>query len=143
MLSLVLLPVLWKTASSPQEVAKLAAIAMQRFMRISREIIFLVFLTGIFNVMHAGVARGFDFGGVYLKVLVIKFTIFVAIIVVQAWQSLRLGPALVSTAAQISDASSPAHTSFRRLQRDALLTSILAIVLGTIAILLGLGLRYA
>jgi uncharacterized membrane protein len=139
-LSFALLPVVMRDSSSPQDASKLAATAIHRFQRISREIIFLVFLTGIFNFMHAGVARNFEFGATYMEVLAAKFVIFISIIVIQAWMSTRLGPALVATASQIGDA--PSKESFRRLQRKALLTSILAIVLGAIAILLGLGLRY-
>lgn len=138
----VIVPVLRKGISSAQDAARLVAMVMQRFQRISREIIFIIILTGIFNVMHAGMARGFDFSAGYLRVLVTKIILFVIIIAIQTWQTVRLAPALVSATSQMDQGASSLPGPAARLQRQALLTSILNVVLAVFAILLGLGLRY-
>ena len=53
------IPVLRKGTDSASAAARLTATALGRFQRISRELVFLILLTGIFNVINAGVARGF------------------------------------------------------------------------------------
>jgi hypothetical protein len=56
----------------------------------------------------------------------------------QAWQTFRLAPALV----RASSAPAPDAALIERTRRRALVTSLLAAVLGVGAILLGLDLRY-
>jgi len=133
-ISFVVIPVLKSTAVSPEEAARLSALVLQRFARISREVIFLIFITGIFNVMNTGVMRGFNFSGAYLSSLLTKVVLFVAIVIIQAWQSQRLAPALALQAAD-PDAT-------KRLQRQLFMTSMLSVILAVSVVLLGLGLRY-
>ena len=136
----VLVPVLARKTTSPKEVAGLVEGVLKRFQRISREIIFLVFLSGVFNIILAGMARGFSFGSTYMQILTIKLLLFIVIIVVQAWQSSRLAPSFVAMAAEADvDSMGPAS---KRLQRRLYLTALLNLVLGVTVILLGLKLRY-
>lgn len=140
--SFVFVPVLWRGVDSPQEAARLVAAVMGRFQRISREIIFLILVTGIFNFMNAGIARGFQFGGIYLSMLAIKVILFVAIIAVQAWQSFRLVPRMVAVTTGMEQASATRPGAVKRLERLALITSLVNSVMGISVILLGLMLRY-
>ena len=113
---------------------------LRRFQRISREVIFLIFLSGTFNIMLAGMASNFTFGSTYMRILAVKLLLFVVIIIVQAWQSSRLAPSFVAiTAGAEVDVMGP---EARQLQRRLYLTSILNLVLGMTVILLGLKLRY-
>ena len=138
----VLVPVLKSGIASPKESARLVAMAVQRFQRISREVILLILLTGIFNLILAGVARGFQFSAAYLTMLAAKVGLFAAIVAIQAWQSFRLAPALVSITSGTEQASGPAPAAIKRLQRQALVTSLLSLIFAVAAILLGLRLRY-
>ena len=135
--SFVFVPVLRRGIDSPQEVARLVSMVVQRFQRISRELIFVILLTGVFNLVHAGIARGFDFSAAYIKMLIVKVSLFVVIVAVQAWQSFRLVPAFASITS-----ATPGNATARRLQRRAIMTSILNAVLALSVILLGLELRY-
>lgn len=136
--SLVFLPVLRGGLESPHDAARLFAAASGRFLRISREIIVLVLLTGIFNVINAGVARGFAFSPAYIAILLFKIGAFVTIAGVQVWQAVRLAPALFSETSA-SDAS--ASHAIDRGQRRVLATSVVVLLLSVLAILGGLLLR--
>ena len=134
--SFVSVPVLRAGVDSPTDAARLAAMMLRRFQRISREIILLILLTGMFNVINAGMARGFNFSDSYILTLLVKLSLFVTIVAVQAWQSLRLAPALGTVA------NHPTGEDTARLHRRLMLTSLINLVLGVAAILLGLSLRY-
>lgn len=140
--SFVFVPVVRTGVESPALAARLAAAVMGRFARISREMIFLIALTGVFNVISAGNARGFDFSATYIGVLVTKVTLFVAIVGIQAWQCLRLAPALVSHASGSNPGTDPVPVPLEKLKRRAVVSSVVSFVLGLSVILLGLGLRY-
>ncbi len=138
----VFVPVIRRGIDSPKEVARLVAMVVQRFQRISREVVFLILLTGIFNLINAGVARGFDFSATYIRMLVIKVALFIVIIAIQTWQSFRLVPAYSAITSDMEQAVDTASGAFKRLHRRALMTSILSLVLAASVILLGLALRY-
>ena len=135
----VLVPVLARKITSPQEAAGLVHDVIKRFQRISREIVFLIFLSGIFNIMLAGMARGFSFGSTYMQILTVKLLLFVVIVGVQAWQSSRLAPAWVAAAQREADVMEPA---VRQLQKRLYLTTLLNMALGVTVIMLGLKLRH-
>jgi len=141
-ISFVFVPVLRSGIESPHHAARLVATVLHRFQRVSREIIFLVFLTGVFNLINAGVARSFDFTPTYLKLVGVKVVLFVVIIVIQAWHSFRVAPALVSMTSSMEQAIGPLSADVRRLQHRAMWMSILSTVLAVSVILLGLQLRY-
>ncbi len=135
----VLVPVLARKIASPKEVAGLVEGVLKRFQRISREIIFLVFLSGTFNIILAGMARDFAFGSTYMRILTVKLLLFVIIVIVQAWQSSRLAPSFVASVAEV-DTMGPAA---KKLQRQLYMTTLSNLVLGVTVILLGLKLRYS
>ena len=127
--SFVLVPVLSRKAD---EGGELVRAALQRFMRISREIIFLVFLSGIFNIILAGMVRNFEFGPVYMRIVTAKFALFIAIIVIQALQTVKLGPVFeTGGAAEVAQA-----------RKRFYLSSLLALTLGITVIMLGLRLQW-
>jgi len=132
--SFVVAPAVSKSTDSPGETATLIASVTGRFQRISRELIFAILLTGIFNVLHAGLLREFHFGAKYLGALFLKIALFLTIIVVQLWQSYRLTPALTSAATDLERT---------RLQRRAMAMASVNLVLAVVAIFLGLKLRYS
>ena len=132
--SFVMVPVLKQGAGSPETAAALFAHGLERFQRISREILLVILLTGIFNLGNAGMARGFGFGTLYLTILGIKVGLFLTIAAVQLWQSLRLAPA-IQAAAAVPEISSGLYRRF-------LLTSLLNVAMGVVAVLLGLRLRH-
>ena len=134
----VLVPVLARKITSPKEVAGLVEAVLKRFQRISREVIFLIFLSGTFNIILAGMASNFAFGSTYMRILTVKLALFVVIVIVQAWQSSRLAPSFVAIVAE-TDTMGPAAG---QLQRRLYLTALLNLVLGVTVILLGLTLRY-
>lgn len=133
----VLVPVLARKISSPTEVASLVDGVLKRFQRISREVIFLIFLSGMFNIILAGMGRNFAFGSTYMRILTVKVVLFIIIIIIQAWQSTRLAPSFVAVAADTTDGQSA-----EPLRRKLYLTTLLNLALGVTVIALGLKLRY-
>jgi putative copper export protein len=132
---LVAVPVLRQSLDSPAEAARLAARTIRRFHRVSVEVIVLVVITGIFNVMNAGMPRGFQFGAAYLHVLFAKLGLFLLMVGIQSWQAWRLAPALQAS-------PDPASGDLRTLYRQLLWTSILNVGLAVVVVRLGLELRY-
>lgn len=126
----------------PRAAVRLMAAALGRFQRISREIIFLIFLSGLFNIINAGVPREFDFGARYLGELGTKVLFFVALIAIQMWQSYRLIPRAAANIAAMGR-NDAAASALSLLQRRLLVTSLVSVVLAIAAIFLGLRLRYA
>ena len=140
-LAFVLLPVIWSGLESPKEAARLVAMSVERFQRISREVIFVILLTGLFNLINAGIARGFNFSTTYLTLLAVKVSLFLVVVVIQFWQSLRLVPALVAVASD-TESGSGAPQALKRLRKQFLTTSLLSVLLAGVLIFLGLALRY-
>lgn len=136
----VCVPVLMREAR-PQS-ARLVARVVHRFQRISWELVAVIVVTGIFNVLRVGVARGFGFDAAYVGMLVGKLCLLVAIVALQAWQSFRLVPAFVAVASNASPISGSEPPEFTRFRRRAFASSLLAVVLAAIAVFLGLLLRY-
>lgn len=141
-MSLVLSPVLRSNLDSPRDASRLAAIAAQRFQRISRELIGLILVTGIFNLIHAGLARSFHFSAAYLSMLALKIAFFLVIIGLQVWQSTRLSPALATLTAGMERRLDPMPDEVKQLHRRGLVVSVVSSVLALLAILLGLQLRF-
>ncbi len=139
---LVCVPVLMRDAPSSKEIARLVGKVVHRFQRISWEMTSVILVTGIFNLIHVGAARGFELSVTYVGILGVKAVLFVMIATVQAWQSFRLVPAYVAFASgpQGTDASAP--TEVKRFQRRILASSLFNLALAATAILLGLSLRY-
>ena len=133
-ISFVAIPVLRQAVDSPALAARLAARTVRRFHRLSVEVVVLIVLTGIFNVMNAGIPRGFQFGAAYLQLLLLKLGLFLAIVGLQAWQAFRLAPAMAAS-------PDPAPEVLRSLHRRLFWTSMLNGVLALIVVLLGLKLR--
>lgn len=131
-LPFVSVPALMSAIDSPTHAARLAAMMIRRFQTITWKLILFIALTGIFNLMISGVSQGFDFGDSYLRALLMKLSLLVVVVTIQAWQSYRLGPAFAST-------TEP--EAARRFYRRYLLTSILNLFLVAAVILLGLKLR--
>lgn len=65
---------------------------VRRFQRLSRELILVVLLTGIFNLIFVGMLSRFQFSAEYLILVAAKFALFVALVANQVWYSYRLVP---------------------------------------------------
>jgi len=128
-------------ADSPGAIARFAATTAARFQRISRELVFIILLTGIINLIYIGVARSFSFGSAYVVALALKISLFASLIAIQAWQSFRLSPRIVAIGSQMEAADQlPAEAT--RIRKRAFLLSMVNFVLAALAVYLGLGLRY-
>lgn len=99
------------------------ATLVHRFQRLSRELILVILLTGIFNLIIVGLMTGFRFSAEYLSIVGVKITLFIAIIANQLWYSYRLVP--------------QAEASSRAAGWSALANALLAAVV----VYLGLSLR--
>lgn len=93
-----------------------------RFQRLSRELLFLVLLTGIFNVMNAGAATGFIYGDRFIRIVGAKLVLVIVLASNQAWYSLRLIP--------------------RRNRRAAAVSATANAVIAAVVLYLGLTLRF-
>lgn len=105
-----------------------AAVEMlvRRFQRLSRELVLLIVLTGIFNLIFVGALTRFSFTAEYLGLVAVKFTLLLLMLGNQIWYSYRLVPAWVRG----SEGS-----------RTASLSAFTNVVLGAIVLFLGLNLR--
>lgn len=95
---------------------------VRRFQRLSRELVFIVLLTGIFNVMNAGAAAGFSYSDRFLQIVGGKIVLFIAMVANQAWYSLVLIP--------------------KRKTPTAAWAAATNVVLAAVVLYLGLTLRY-
>lgn len=111
-------PVLRREAGHPAVVT-----LVRRFQRLSRELIVVILLTGIFNVIFAGVLHGFRFSPAYIAVLSAKIALFVAIIANQLWYSYRLVPHALESS------------------RAVTWSAVVNVILAAIVVFLGLNLR--
>jgi uncharacterized membrane protein len=141
-MSFVFVPTLRGGLTSPSEAARLAANTAQRFQRVSRELVAIILITGIFNLIFAGIARSFQFGAGYLSMLGVKVVFFIVIVGLQLWQTTRLYPALTMLTADAGTHADTASEAVKKLRRRALTASVLSSVLALVAILLGLQLRF-
>jgi uncharacterized membrane protein len=66
---------------------------VRRFQRFSRELILVIFVTGVLNFVIIGVMTRFAYGGTFLQLVIAKFILFGAMAANQAWYSLHLVPA--------------------------------------------------
>ena len=139
-MTLVLLP-MWHSTSSPKEFSGIIERTVKRFQTISWEAVGIIFLTGIFNLTNAGLAREFNFSATYLHIIIAKLLLLVAIVANQSFQSYSILPKLAS--APSWDDKLPANSdSFDRLRKKTMFLSILNLILAGSVIYLGLGLKY-
>lgn len=101
-------------------------VLVRRFQRLSRELVFVIVLTGIFNLIFVGVLTRFAYAPEYLMLVAVKFALLLIMFGNQLWYSYRLFPEWV---AKESGA------------RPTSLSAITNVVLGGIALFLGLSLR--
>ena len=141
-MTLVLLPLLQRSTFSPREFSGIIERAVRRFQTISWEAVGIIFLTGIFNLINAGLVRDFNFSAAYMQVVAIKLLILVTIIASQSFQSYRILPKIFSPAATPDTGLPIGSDSIDKLRKKAMLLSILNLVLAGSVIYLGLGLRY-
>lgn len=111
---------------------------VHRFQRLSRELLFIILLTGIFNLVNRGILNQFNFSTAYLTVLGTKFTILLAIAGLQAFYSLKLMPDL--TLAMLEDPDNSRYID--RSRRRLFWTACLMVALGCSAIFMGLNLGF-
>ena len=97
-------------------------VLVRRFQRLSRELVFVILLSGIFNVINAGALTGFAYTNRYLLLVGVKLGLFLVMAANQAWYSLALVPADRTAAAWWSAVSN--------------------VALAAIVLYLGLSLRY-
>lgn len=76
----------------PDRSSELVDVLVRRFQRLSRELVFLILLTGIFNVINAGMGTGFAYSARYLQIVGSKLLLFLVMVANQAWYSLVLLP---------------------------------------------------
>lgn len=96
---------------------------VRRFQRLSRELILVVLLTGIFNLIFVGMLSSFQFSAEYLTLVAVKFALFIALIANQMWYTYRLVP-------QALESSRPVTWS-----------AVVNVLFAAIVIFLGLSLR--
>lgn len=138
---LLILPGLKKSDAFIPEFARFAENAFQRYRSFSREIIALIFLTGIFNLINAGYGIGFNFSAAYIIVLLLKTALFSALIIIQLLFGSRLLPGLISPA-DVDREPVQSPETLIRFRRKVIISFILFVFLSMAAIFLGLGLRY-
>lgn len=76
----------------PERGAELTEMLVGRFQRLSRELIFLILLSGIFNVINAGALVGWAYSTRYLQLVGVKVVLFFVMVANQAWYSVVLVP---------------------------------------------------
>ena len=139
-MTLVLVPMLRRSTFSQREFSEVIERTVKRFQTISSEAVGIILLTGIFNLINAGLGE-FSFSSAYLQTVATKLLLLVVIIGIQSIQSYRILPKLIS--APSSDDKLPAGSnSFDRLRKTTILLSTLNLVLAGCVIYLGLGLKY-
>ncbi len=101
-------------------------ILVRRFQRLSRELVFVILLTGIFNLIFVGALSRYDFSAGYLGVVGAKVGLFLIILGNQLWYSYRLVPKWVESGEGA---------------RAATISAVANVVLAAIVLYLGLSLR--
>ena len=138
----ILLPLLQRPTSFPIELSETIARTVRRFQNISWEAAGIIFLTGIFNLINAGLVNNFNFSTAYARLVGIKLILLITIIAVQSFQSYRVLPEVFSALATPTDPMSLRPDSVDRPRKRAMYLSILNIVLAAMVIYMGLVLRY-
>ena len=141
LVTLLLLPMLQCSTSSPRDYSRIIERTVKRFQTISWEAVGIILLTGVFNLINVVLGRGFNFSATYLHIVAIKLSLLVVVIAIQSFQSYSILPKLVS--AQSSDDKLPTKSdSFDRLRKKTIWLSISNLALAGVVIYLGLGLKY-
>jgi uncharacterized membrane protein len=125
-------------AASAAEGARAAEWMARRFLRVSREVVLIIVLSGILNVVNVGLSRGFRLSAAFVAALIAKAALLAVMASIQVWQTLRFASERVALATSGEDESPRAA----RLQRRAVASAVLGSILSALAILLGLHLRY-
>ena len=110
---------------------------VHRFQRLSRELFFLILITGIFNLVNRGIINGFNFSSTYLIVLGTKFSILLCIAGLQVYYSMKLIPrlsGLLEEGGMLGEVGA--------LQKRAFMIACLMATLGASAIFMGLNLGF-
>ena len=110
-----------------------------RFYRLSRELVFVILITGIFNLVNRGILVQFNFSSTYLIVLGVKFTILMVIAGLQMYYSLKLIPVLSEALLGEQEGN---EVMLTRLRKQAFGIASLMMIFGITAIYLGLNLGY-
>ena len=118
---------LFDAAASP-----FAVRLVRRFQRLSRELLYVMLVTGVFNLMFRGALIEFNFSTRYLTFVGVKFTLLLVIAALQVYYSVKLIPRVLDTADE-----SPG-----RLRRRAWWIAAGMTGAGAAAVYLGLSLRY-
>lgn len=106
----------------PDRADELIEALVRRFQRLSRELVFLILLTGIFNILNSGAAVGFNYTGRFIQMVGAKLVLFIVMGANQLWYSLVLVP--------------------RRKTRHAAWSAAGNVLLAAVVLFLGLTLRY-
>lgn len=85
-------PLVRRTAGS-----EAVAALVRSFQRLSRELILVVLLTGIFNLLIIGAMSNFQFSADYLALIGAKLSLFLVIVANQLWYSYRLVPRVLES----------------------------------------------
>lgn len=83
-------PVLRREASDRAEEVVRAVVL--RFQRLSRELILVILLTGIFNLISVGVLIDFSYSAAFVRTVAAKTVLFLVMAGNQAWYSYSLVP---------------------------------------------------
>ncbi len=112
---------------------------VHRFYRLSRELLFVILLTGVFNLVNRGILVQFNFSSTYLVVIGIKFTILMSIAGLQIYYSLNVIPQLSRL---LQEGRDEHETAILQLRKKAFGVASLMVTLGVAAIFMGLNLGY-
>lgn len=105
--SFVAVPAIRKWSRTPDPEVLIARL-VRRFIRLSRELILIVFLSGLFSVLAIGYSMQFAYTSRFLWLVSAKFLLFLALAVNQMWHGLRLVPQRRQKAATASSVFSVA-----------------------------------
>ena len=89
--SFVAIPTIRKRSRTAEPEVLIAGV-VRRFIRLSRELILIVFLSGLFSVLAIGYSTQFEYSSRFLWLVSAKFVLFLALAGNQMWHGLRLVP---------------------------------------------------
>lgn len=112
---------------------------VHRFQRLSRELLYVILVTGVFNMIFRGTLIEFRFSSKFLTFVGVKFTLLLVIAALQVYYSLKLIPQIADAA---NSPSEQAPDASRKLNRKAHVVSALMVALAVVIVYLGLSLRY-
>lgn len=134
----ILLPALRKSASSAEEFAKSLEGLMQRFRSINWEAMGLIVLTGIFNLLNAGLIRNFHYSSLYLSLFFLKLGLIIVLVGNYMLTYYNYVPKLVSLSRDFGEAPLEKSELFGQLRKKITVLSVHNLFLASVVILLGL-----